>query len=93
MRIDPDRGSRSLLIITTSDVADEVLTNIRENNYAGYHLAGLAVLDRNLTGVTMDGIPVVAGEDDVAEYVCQAWIDEVLIVPSAASPYPEEGDP
>ena len=54
LRIDPDRGSRSLLIITTSDVADEVLTNIRENNYAGYHLAGLAVLDRNLTGVTMD---------------------------------------
>ncbi|MCC2231255.1 sugar transferase [Lachnospiraceae bacterium CLA-AA-H215] len=90
LRIDPDRGSRSLLIITTSDVADEVLTNIRENNYAGYHLAGLAVLDRNLTGVTMDGIPVVAGEDDVAEYVCQAWIDEVLIVPSAASPYPED---
>ena len=33
---------------------------------------------------------VVAGESDVPMYVCQEWIDEVLIVISENLPYPDE---
>ncbi len=34
-------------------------------------------------------VPVVAGESDVPMYVCQEWIDEVLIVISEDLPYPD----
>ena len=36
-------------------------------------------IDADWTGRTINGIPVVANEENAAMYVCQEWIDEVLI--------------
>ncbi len=38
----------------------------------------------------IQGIPVVSDGKSVPEYVCQQWIDEVLVIPSEEMPYPEE---
>lgn len=40
-------GERSLLIVTSSDIADEVVENIKKNNYAGYTIAGTVLTDDN----------------------------------------------
>lgn len=85
-----DGGERKLLIITSEDVAEQVVSNMQENNYARYSLAGVVVIDADWTGRMVKGVPVVANEENAAMYVCQEWIDEVLIVISEILPYPAE---
>lgn len=85
-----DGGERKLLIITSEDVAEQVVSNMQENNYARYSLAGVVVIDADWTGRMIKGVPVVANEENAAMYVCQEWIDEVLIVISEVLPYPAE---
>ena len=85
-----DGGERKLLIITSEDAAEQVVVNMKENNYARYTLAGVAVIDADWTGKKVHGVPVVANEETAAMYVCQEWIDEVLIVISEVLPYPSE---
>ena len=85
-----DGGERKLLIITSEDVAEQVVSNMQENNYARYSIAGVVVIDADWTGRTINGIPVVANEENAAMYVCQEWIDEVLIVISEVLPSPSE---
>ncbi|MDO5416766.1 MAG: sugar transferase [Lachnospiraceae bacterium] len=82
-------GGRSLVIITTKTLAAEVIRNIKENNYEMFHLAGIAVIDEDMTGQEIEGIRVVAFEDDVADYVCRAWVDEVYINIPNNIPYPK----
>lgn len=85
-----DGGDRKLLIITSKDVADNVVKNMQKNNYARYSLAGVVVIDEDRTGKKVCGVPVVANAEDVPMYVCQEWIDEVLVVISEKLPYPED---
>lgn len=85
-----DGGELKLLIITSEDAAEQVVVNMKENNYARYTLAGVAVIDADWTGKKVHGVPVVANEETAAMYVCQEWIDEVLIVISEVLPYPSE---
>ena len=85
-----DGGERKLLIITSENIAEQVVSNMQENNYARYSIAGVVVIDANWIGRVINGIPVVANEENAAMYVCQEWIDEVLIVISEVLPYPSE---
>ena len=83
-------GVRSLLLVVTEDVAQAVVESMKENNYARYKIAGMVVIDKDLTGQWIDDVIVVANMEKAAEFVCTAWIDEVLIVTSGAVPYPKE---
>lgn len=85
-----DGGERKLLIVTSEDVAEQVVLSMQENNYARFSLAGVAVIDADWTGREIHGVPVVANEETAAMYVCQEWIDEVLVVVSEVLPYPAE---
>ena len=85
-----DGGERKLLIVTSEVVAEQVVANMQQNNYARYTLAGAAVIDADWTGKRINGVPVVANEETAPMYVCQEWIDEVLIVIPEALPYPSE---
>lgn len=85
-----DGGERKLLIITSEAVAEQVVLSMQENNYARFTLAGVAVIDADWTGRDIHGVPVVANKENAAMYVCQEWIDEVLIVISDSLPYPSE---
>lgn len=83
-------GRRSLLIIATSDVVHSVVASMKENNYARFNLAGVAIIDIDCIGTKIHGLPVVANEEQAPMYVCQEWIDEVLIVTSERYPYPSD---
>lgn len=80
----------TLLVVTTEDIAEEVIENLKENNYRRNRLVGAVILGKNMKGKFIGGIPVVADEYSAPEYVCQRWIDEVMIVASKAVPYPKE---
>ena len=51
-----DGGERKLLIITSEDVAEQVVENMKKNNYARYTLAGIAVIDTDWTGKNIHGV-------------------------------------
>lgn len=70
---------RSMLIVTEFNRMDEVTANIRDNKYEQFRVAGLAVIDENLTGQSVGGYEVVADEASLLDYVCREWIDEVFI--------------
>ena len=72
-------GNKSLLVITTSDKAERVLERIKEHGFHEYQLTGMVLLDEDHKGETLYNVEVVAGAEDVVDYVCRSWVDEVFI--------------
>lgn len=89
-RLAVQKRKRSLLIITVESMAEEVVANIKANSYEQFVITGIAIIDRNIQGEKLCGIPVVAGAENAADSVCHNWVDEVLIALPYGVPYPEE---
>lgn len=70
---------RSLLIIAPLDDLNDIISEVQKNNYGCFRIAGIALTDTDMTGMQINGVPVVATMDTAAEYVCREWIDEVFI--------------
>lgn len=83
-------GDKRLLIVTSKEEAGKVVRSMQENNYARYSLVGVVIIDAECIGEDIYGVPVVASESNVSMYVCQEWIDEVLIVVPEQLPYPND---
>ena len=81
---------RKLLIVSSSDIVNLVIDNIEKSNYSRYDIVGVALLDKNLIGKTINNTKVVADNDSVAMYACKEWVDEVLIVLPKEIAYPNE---
>ncbi len=74
-----NKGKRSLLIITCKDIASVVLDNINNYNYEGFQVSGIVIVDADMTGDEIGGIPVVSDIRHAVDYVCHKWVDEVFI--------------
>ena len=83
-------GDSSLIIITSSKIAEKVVKSIKNHNYEMYQMNGVIVLDRDMTGEDIEGVPVVANAENVAEFLRQSWVDEVFINLDESIPYPKE---
>ena len=80
---------RSLFIITTEDMAEEVINNVKEKDYSKRCIAGMAIMDKDLTGSVIAGVEVCACRRDVIKYICDKWVDEILIISSPRFAMPE----
>ncbi|HEM8966422.1 TPA: sugar transferase [Enterococcus faecium] len=80
----------SLVIVTSQKIAKNVVRNLKEKNYGMYKLSCVIVVDRDMYGTTIGGVPVVANADNAAEYLLQNWVDEVFINVDESVPYPKE---
>ena len=80
MRRQSKEGENSLLLVTTSEYLEQVLENVRSNNFQIYFPAGIVLIGRE-KGVsdTYEGIPLIP-ESEMTEWVCRNWVDEALIV-------------
>lgn len=76
---DRDRGKRSMLIVTVKTGVEDIVKNIKDNNYERLRIAGVAVVDEDMTGRSIYGVPVVADKQTVIEYACREWVDEVFL--------------
>lgn len=91
MRKQMETGSKqSLFIVTTEDIAGQVVDRMLKNNYARYRMAGMAVVDKSVIGHRIHGVNVVADAVTAVHYICHTWVDEVLIVISDNQPYPKK---
>ncbi len=76
------RRKTVLFLIVTSKNVRQMVEDISENNHGLYQLSGIAVLDRDMRGQEVNGVPVMACREDVEEYLKREWVDEVLIATS-----------
>ncbi|MCD8354707.1 MAG: sugar transferase [Clostridiales bacterium] len=74
-----NKGNHSLVIIVDQDSAEAVVTNIRQCNFGEFQINGVAILDADMVGQEISGIPVVANGDSVLKYLKETWVDEVFI--------------
>lgn len=70
---------RSLLLVTSMGVVKETIENCRRNNFGRYTICGICIVDEEAVGKEIQGIPVVAKANNVAQYVCREWVDEVFV--------------
>lgn len=85
-----EEGEHALYIVTNENSAEDVIRNVRENNYNLYDINGLVIIDKDMTGSWISGIPVVAELKDASAYICQKWVDEVFINVDEDYPFPQE---
>lgn len=85
-----ENGRRSLLIVTVSEIVDTVIDNIKNKNYSDYIVTGVCILDDKAKGRTIDSVPVVADKEDLVEYVCREWVDEVFLNIPESESYPSD---
>lgn len=83
-----DEGSCPLLLVTTGDLLEETLGNIRRNNFQTYFITGIVVLgDFAVKTESYDGMTFLQ-EADMLEWVCRNWVDEVMIVLPQGESFP-----
>ncbi len=78
-RGEANKGNHSLVIIVDQAGAEETVANICQCNFGEFQVNGVVILDADLVGQTIGGIPVVANEDTVMKYLKETWVDEVFI--------------
>ena len=83
-------GEHSLYIVTNYNLAPKVIQNVKNHNYNRYNINGLIIIDKNIAGREIEGIPVVADLKNAASYICQQWVDEVFVNVDTSYQYPHE---
>lgn len=77
VRIKSKRIDR-FLVVTHFDRVESIVKRVRKRSEWNRKIDGLVILDKNMTGEEIDGIPVVASSDDMTDYVKRQIMDEVL---------------
>ena len=80
---------KSMLVIGPEERLTDSLERICSNCY-GYSEIKAVTLNTDRKGDKISGVPVVANGNDVMEYVCRQWVDEVIIPPCAQDEFPNE---
>lgn len=72
-------GKSSLVIITSSNQAQEVIDNIVKYNFKGLKVNGVALLDVSRIGESIGSLPIIADGTNIVDYISREWVDEVFI--------------
>ena len=64
----------------------------RKKTVDGNTIAGVCLIGdhESHVGEKIEEIPVIVDEEELPHYVCQGWIDEVIVVTSEMVPYPDK---
>lgn len=73
------RSSDKVLIVTTKDMVEQVLKDVKGDNAWSYEVTALAIMDRNLVGESVNNIPVVADKQNLFENVQHSELDVVFL--------------
>jgi len=73
------RAAQNVLLITTSERAARLIAEVKLDRMPDFRFAGIVIVDKDLTGMNIYGIPVVASFHDMCEYAKKSIVDEVLV--------------
>ena len=68
-----------MLIVTSNSVAERTIHQLQTEKYSDYIVSGLAIVDADMTEQTIKGVPVVANNDTLYEYLRTHTVDGVFI--------------
>lgn len=85
------QGTTSLLVLTESKLVNKVVKELSNNNYGNYNVIGLCILDKDMSDDSY-AFKVVANRDNVLDYTCREWVDEVIFITKSINPYKELTD-
>lgn len=72
-------NSDKLMLVTDAAQVEKLVKKILDSNHWNYELTDIAVLDKDLIGQEIMGIPVVANRDNVIDVATQKVLDRVFI--------------
>ena len=73
----PIMNQRSILVITSPDIAQKVVESLQKNTLDNINVSGVILTEGDAQQI--NGVPVVSTLEESALYVCRQWIDEVYI--------------
>lgn len=74
-----DKNKSAMTVVAESTTVERCLTEIAHNKYTDFKVDGVVVVDRDMRGQEIQGVPVVASCDTFMEYVRTNVVDEVYI--------------
>lgn len=83
-----NEAKRAMLLVTDEASVRATIEQFKTHPLENIALCGLVLADRDATGESIDGVPVVASLEGAAQHICREWIDEVYIGMSDESQTP-----
>mgnify|MGYP005788804567 FL=1 len=81
-------GKRAMVLVASSSDVKETLRRLLSESVQEFFVTGIVLLDTDLTGDSIEGIPVVGNVNNVKDYLCHEWVDEVFVKLSESEVYP-----
>lgn len=78
IRIKSKRIDR-MLIVTYAERAEDIVNRVKKRSEYNIKIDGFVILDKDMTGESIGEHPVVAGRDNLLDYVKTQIMDEVLL--------------
>ena len=72
-------GNRSVVIISTKELVDSIVENFNLPQFHSMQIVGVYIVDEDNPEPRFGAIPVLGRTDDVEDFICHAWVDEVFI--------------
>lgn len=72
------KNQYSLVIVTTEQMAEEVVANLEKENFQQYIIKGICLLDSDKEHTQIKEYPIIGDGDKLIDYACREWVDEVL---------------
>lgn len=69
----------SIYIVTTKARAADTILLLKDKTKGEYQINGLCILDMDCQGETVDCVPVVCNGNNILDFLCDKWVDEVFI--------------
>ena len=76
---DQEKGTNSLVILTTAAHAQTFIGRVCQNNFDDKKISGIVIADEDWTGRKIMGIPVISSIEKAVGYICQNWVDEMMV--------------
>lgn len=80
------KGTLRLMVITTKARAEEMLQDVTNSDDWTRRIEGFIIVDEDMGNKTIGGVPVLAGEDNMMEYIRKEIVDEVYVDIGTTSP-------
>lgn len=74
-----ESAKNPLLVITTRKDADTLLPILKENQKGRYSLDTVVIIDENMWGQQIQGVPVAACKENIVEYVRSRVVEEIFL--------------
>lgn len=82
-RINKNKAKGTMILVAEENSVSKILD--KASDLDGFEYAGIVLSDRDGTGETIQGVKVVSGIENAADYICREWVDEVFVYPEHLS--------